>query len=227
MLDTVQSQLLNLILTADRAGANKLLEEFGEKEGYNNAVIKILEPVLEHIGIIWNSNEGVSLAQAYVAAKISEDFMTKISSVHQNNMRAGIKKCVVVLDNIEDDFHSLGRKMVSIFLKSAGYEICDLGNDVPAVDFIDKAIEIGACFVGVSAMMYSTAMNIKKIRDELDKRGLCDKIKLIAGGAVFRIRPELVSEVGADATAANAIIAPAVFDKLLKDIKATGGPYHE
>jgi methanogenic corrinoid protein MtbC1 len=219
MLDTVQSQLLNLILTADRTAANKLLEESGEKEGYNNAVIKILEPVLEHIGVIWNSNQGVSLAQAYVAAKISEDFMTKIALNHESEPGARPEKCMVVLGNIEDDFHSLGRKMVSIFLKSAGYKICDLGNDVPALEFVDKAVETGARFIGVSAMMYSTAMNIKKIKVELDRRGLCAKIKLIAGGAVFRLRPELVNETGGDATAANAILAPAVFDKLLKEMK--------
>jgi len=72
-------------------------------------------------------------------------------------------------------------------------------------------------------MMYTTAINIKKVRQELDKRGLSGKIKLVAGGAVFRIRPELVNEVGSDGTAGNAILAPALFDKLLRELRSAGG----
>jgi methylmalonyl-CoA mutase cobalamin-binding domain/chain len=218
MIDEIRKQLLNMILTADRANADKLLEDFGEKYGYNNAVIQILEPVLEQIGLFWESNQGVSLAQAYVAAKISEDFMSKIAAGKDPAAETAGKKGGVVLGNIEDDFHLLGRKMVAIFLRSAGWDVRDLGNDVSAAEFVDKAVETGARFIGVSAMMYSSAINIKKVREELDRRGLSGKIKLVAGGAVFRLRPELLSEVGGDATAANAIIAPGVFDALIKEM---------
>lgn len=218
MIDEIRKQLLNMILTADRANADKLLEDFGEKHGYNNAVIQILEPALEQIGLFWESNQGVSLAQAYVAAKISEDFMSKIAAGNEPASEMAGKKGVVVLGNIEDDFHLLGRKMVAIFLRSAGWDVRDLGNDVLAREFVDKAVETGARFIGVSAMMYSTAINIKKVREELDRRGLSGKIKLVAGGAVFRLRPELLGEVGGDATAANAIIAPGVFAGLLKEM---------
>jgi len=218
-----QELLLNAILAAYRPEANKILEDWAEKNGYDDAVISVLEPTLERIGNIWETTQNVSLAQAYVAGKISEDFMTKVaekksvSSVHVE------KKGAVVIGNIEDDYHSLGRKMVTIFLRSSGWEVYDLGNDIPAEDFVDEAVKTGANFIAASAMMYTTAMNIKKIRMELDKRGFSGKIKLVAGGAVFRLRPELVNEVGADGTAGNAILAPALLDRLSREFKTGGG----
>jgi len=120
----------------------------------------------------------------------------------------------VIVGNIEDDYHSLGRKLVSVFLQSAGWQVIDLGNDVTAQEFVDKAVETGARVIGVSAMMYTTAENIKRVRDELDRRNLAGNIKLAVGGAVFKFRPELVKEVGGDGTAANGFEAPRLFAEL-------------
>jgi len=223
MIESVREQLLKTILEAGRAEANTILERWAETNGYDDAVISVLEPVLEKIGVIWENTQNISLAQAYVAGKIAEDFMAKVSEKYSGSSCYAAKKGSVVLGNIEDDYHSLGRRMVAIFLKSAGWEVYDLGNDVPAADFVDEAVKTGSRFIGVSAMMYTTAMNIKKVRTEIDRRGLTGRIKLIAGGAVFRLRRELVSEVGADATAGNAIAAPAVFDKLSREFNAAGG----
>lgn len=68
--------------------------------------------------------------------------------------------------------------------------------------------------IGVSAMMYTTALNIKSLRAEIDRRGLTGKIQLAVGGAVFVLRPDLVDEIGGDGTARNAMAAPALFDDL-------------
>ena len=65
-------------------------------------------------------------------------------------------------------------------------------------------------------MMHTTALNIRRLREEIDNRGLRDKIKLAAGGAAFIWRPELVQEVGADGTAQHALDVPRLFDRLLK-----------
>ncbi len=123
-------------------------------------------------------------------------------------------KGTAIIGNVEDDYHSLGRKLVGIFLLTAGWKVVDLGNDVAPATFVDAAIENKARIIGVSAMMFTTAQNILSLRKEIDQRGLKNKIKLAVGGAVFKIRPDLVSEVGGDGTAANAIDAPALFEKL-------------
>jgi methanogenic corrinoid protein MtbC1 len=84
----------------------------------------------------------------------------------------------VVIGNIEDDFHSLGRRIVVSFLQSAGWEVHDLGNDVAAESFLDNALAVKAGIVGTSAMTQTTALNIRKLRSLIDMRGLSGQIKL-------------------------------------------------
>ncbi len=216
--DTVtdkQDKLLNYILKSNREQANDLVDEWASTHSYRQAIFELLEPALVKFGEKWNTNEGSSLAMGYVAGKIAEDIMTK-ASVENPKTATHKTKGPVVIGNIEDDFHSLGRKMVVTFLRANGWEVFDLGNDVLAEEFIDKAIEVGAKVVGASAMMYTTAINIKTLRNEIDRRGLKGKIQLAVGGAVFILRPELVQEVGGDGTAKNALVASDLVKNLLE-----------
>jgi len=209
-----RKHLVEAILNADRQTANQLLDEWVAQYGVERTINEILDPTLEDIGKIWECSTDLSLAQAYVSGKISEDFMLKHLALSDDNGLPTEKKGPVVIGNIEDDFHSLGRKMVGIFLRASGWNVIDLGNDVLATEFIDKAIESGAKVIGISAMMYSTAVNIKKVREEITKRNLSNQIKIAVGGAVFRLRPELVTEVGGDGTTGNAMNVNPLFEKL-------------
>jgi methanogenic corrinoid protein MtbC1 len=87
------------------------------------------------------------------------------------------------------------------------------------VQFVDKAIEVGAFVVGASAMMQTTALNIRKLRDLIDARGLKGRLKLAVGGAVFNWRPELVAEVGGDGTSGNAAVVDTLFQRLQAEAK--------
>ena len=128
----------------------------------------------------------------------------------------------VVIGNVEDDFQSLGRKFVVIFLLAAGWEVIDLGNDVPASTFVDTAVQVGSKVIGVSAMMLSTAENIRAIREEIDKRALSGRIQLAVGGAIFKLHPELASLFGGDGTAAHAVDASSLFEKLWERASQNG-----
>jgi len=213
---TVVDQLIEAMLLADRNEAKTLLDNYGNQNGFAAAASEVLEPSLSRIGEIWETSGNVSLAQAYVAAKVAGDFMESVSLSQEETIEP-MKRGTVIIGNIEEDFHSLGRNMVTIFLKKDGWDVCDLGNDVPAEAFVQQAVDLKARFIAISAMMYSTAMNILKVREELDRRNLSDRIKLVVGGAVFKLRPELLKEVGGDATAANAIVAAKVFRELAED----------
>lgn len=199
--------LFQLILQSDRRGAKRLVEELAKSKGYEYCVKEILEPALSRFGERWAKADDVSLAQGYMAGKIAEDVMMKVKTEKDLEERGEERKISVVMGNIEDDFHALGRKMVSIFLQSSGFTVHDLGNDVIPEEFVDRAQETGARVIGASAMMYSTAMNICRLREEIDKRGLKGKVSLAVGGAVFNLRPELVKEVGGEGSSRNAIDA--------------------
>ena len=213
----MKDKLLEYILTAEREKANQLLTDWGEKHTYKQALLEILNPVLLQIGKLWHTGK-VSLAQGYVASKVTEDIFKKIIQFEMDSVTHDSSSKIAVIGNAEDDYHALGRKMVSIFLQTANWKVIDLGNDVSAEEFVDACVLHKAQIIGVSAMMFTTAMNIKKIRNLLNERNLSSKIKLAVGGAIFLIRKDLVYEVGADGTTDNAMNAPQLFDELLEKL---------
>lgn len=210
-VQALQTELLDHIIAARRDAAVELLTGVGTAQGFSHAVHAVLEPVLVEIGERW-TKERLSLAQGYVAGKVAEDILLKMA---KDAPRPGARrKGPVVLGNIEDDHHALGRKMVAIFLTAAGWDVVDLGNDVLPTEFVDKAEALDARIIGVSAMMLTTAERIVFVRQELDRRGLSGRVQLAVGGAVINLRPELVDALGGDGTCASAIQAPALFDSL-------------
>ncbi len=223
MISDLVNQLLGFIMTADRQSANETVDRWARVNGYQKAVIEVLEPTLELFGKRWAEDKNISLAQGYIAAKIAEDILTKTSEEKPEVVPATGPKGPVIMGNIEDDFHSLGRKMICIFLRSAGWKVYDLGNDVLAEEFVDKAEEVGARVIGASAMMHLTAVNIAKLRNEIDRRNLNDRVQLAVGGAVFKIRPDLVDKVGGNGTADHAIVVPKLIERLWEKAVSMGG----
>jgi len=208
-------ELLSAIERADRAEANAIIADWAQGRSFKQAVPELLSPTLEAFGRIWATGHGgVSLATGYVASKVAEDVLARVLLEAGGDSPSTPSKGPVVLGNVEDDFHPLGRRMVVAFLRAEGWEVRDLGVDVSAEAFVDAAEETGARVIGASAMMRTTAKNVAKLRQEIDGRGLKDKVQLAVGGAVFKLRPELVAEFGGDGTAASAVEASALFQDL-------------
>ncbi|BHH84528.1 cobalamin B12-binding domain-containing protein [Desulforhopalus sp. 52FAK] len=210
----IQHALIELIQKADRHSASLLLDTWADEHGYDRLLKDVLEPTLLLIGEEWRTAENFTLAQSYMAAKVAEDALLKAAEHKKDGNKILPTKGPVVIGNIEDDFHSLGRRMIGTFLQADGWIVEDLGNDVLAKEFVDKAVEIGARVIGVSAMMRTTAHNIKQLRAELDQRELTGRIQLAVGGAVFLVCPGLDLEVGGDGTTRTAIDAPVLFQRL-------------
>jgi len=214
-------QLLKTMIGADRPGAAQVIDQaIAEGLASERIIADILDPALVQLDRLWGQ-ESVSLAQTFVAAKIAEDVLLRCVPKGRTSPPHNTP---VVIGNIEDDFHSLGRRIVGSFLRAAGWEVHDLGNDVLPEQFVDKAIEVRAVVVGASAMMQTTALNIRKLRDLIDARGLTGRLKLAVGGAVFGWRPELVAQVGGDGTARNATGADALFQRLQSEAKGEVKP---
>lgn len=212
--------LLNEILDASLDAAMRRLSEAARRDGYPSVIRDYLEPVLQRTGRMWIDGT-ISLAQSYIAGKVAENILR--AALEDGGPGSAVPpRGVAVLGNIEDDFHALGRRMVASFLRLDGWEIVDLGNDVSPAGFVDAALERNARIIGVSAMMLSTALNIRGLRTELDRRNLSGVLPLAVGGAVFNMRPGLVEEVGGDGTASSAMDAPALFRTLCEGATARG-----
>ena len=206
--------LIETLRQADRPGANALLADWATTHGHERLLAEVLEPMLQRIGEEWRLAESFTLAQAYVAARVAEDMLTSIAARSKPDAEPQATKGPVVIGNIEDDFHALGRRMVGTFLRTDGWMVHDLGNDVLPEAFVDKALEVGARVIGVSAMMLTTARNIRRLREAIDRRQLTGRLQLAVGGAVFKVCPGLDKEVGGDGTAGSALAASALFTEL-------------
>lgn len=206
-------QLLQDVLDGQLDAAVKALELEAAAHGYSSVISGLIEPVLKQAGEMWLSGT-ISLAQSYVAGKVAEIILDSSVKKSQDRGQARPPKATIVIGNIEDDFHVLGRRMVSSFLRLDGWTLVDLGNDVPAASFVDAALAHKAPIIAVSAMMLTTALGIRAVRQELAARARDVPIQLAVGGAIFRARPELVAEVGADGTADSAMQAPSLMASL-------------
>ena len=112
----------------------------------------------------------------------------------------------VVIGSVKGDLHDIGKNLVGIMLKGAGFEVVDLGNDVAPERFVEAAVASGASIIGMSALLTTTMPVMKDVVDLVKSRGLEGKIKVIVGGAPVSER--FAREIGADSygyDAANAV----------------------
>ena len=103
----------------------------------------------------------------------------------------------VVIGTVKGDLHDIGKNLVGIMLKGAGFEVIDVGNDVDPGVFVDTAEAEGASVVGLSALLTTTMTGMKDVVEIVKTRGLEDKIKVIVGGAP--LSKDFADEIGADA----------------------------
>jgi len=103
----------------------------------------------------------------------------------------------VVIGTVQGDLHDIGKNLVGIMLKGAGFEVIDLGRDVAPEKFIDVAEESGAGIIGMSALLTTTMPAMKKTVDLARERGLYGKVRFLVGGAP--LSDDYAKEIGADA----------------------------
>lgn len=119
----------------------------------------------------------------------------------------------VVIGTIKGDLHDIGKNLVGIMLKGAGFEVIDLGHDVEPEAFVDAAVREGAPLIGMSALLTTTMSRMKDVVGLLRSRGLTGRIKTIVGGAP--LSPEFAREIGADDYASDGATAVARVKSLL------------
>jgi 5-methyltetrahydrofolate--homocysteine methyltransferase len=112
----------------------------------------------------------------------------------------------VVLGSVQGDLHDIGKNLVGIMLEGAGFEVVDLGIDVPPEKFIEAAITGNASVIGLSSLLTTTMDIMKGVVDLVGERGVSDQIKVIVGGAP--LSEEFAQSIGAQGyayDAANAV----------------------
>jgi len=121
----------------------------------------------------------------------------------------------VVIGTAQGDIHDIGKSMVVSFLQANGFEVYDLGRDVEMQQFIDKAKEVDADIIGMSALLTTTMSMQKTLIQELKKTGLREKFKVMVGGAPATQR--WADRIGADAYGVDAADAAKKATELLEE----------
>jgi 5-methyltetrahydrofolate--homocysteine methyltransferase len=122
-------------------------------------------------------------------------------------IRAGVPTMgTVVIGTVRGDLHDIGKNLVGIMLKGAGFDVIDLGHDVAPQKMVDAAREHGATVIGMSALLTTTMPAMRDVVDLLRAQGLDGRIRTVVGGAP--VTAAFAREIGADAygyDAANAV----------------------
>lgn len=112
------------------------------------------------------------------------------------------KKGTVVIGVIEGDTHDIGKNMVRIMFETSGFDVFDLGRDVPPQAFVDKAVEVKADIIGLSTLMTTTMDGMGQVIRLLEQSNLREQFKVMVGGGP--ISSGFAKRIGADGYAVNA-----------------------
>jgi len=143
------------------------------------------------------------LPELIEAAMIMEKVTAALNEEIIKEMPDGIaKKGTMIIATVEGDVHDIGKGIVISMIKTQGIDVIDMGRDVGIEAIIDKALEYDADIIGTSALLTSTIEGMKKLEEELRRRGLRDRFRTIVGGAP--VTQKFAEKIGADAYAEDA-----------------------
>ncbi|KUK90091.1 MAG: Trimethylamine corrinoid protein 1, partial [Thermotogales bacterium 46_20] len=166
-----------------------LAEGLSAKEILDGALI----PGMDEVGKLFREGE-YFVPEVLVAAKAMNQCMDLIEPLL---VSGGVKKIgKVVAGTIEGDLHDIGKNLVCMMLKGAGFEIIDLGVDVKPEEFVEAAKGAKPDILVISALLTTTMLNMPRVIEELKKAGIRDDVKVLIGGAP--VSQTYAEEIGAD-----------------------------
>jgi len=143
------------------------------------------------------------------------DLMDVVGAILEKNIPAEEieRKKTIVIGTVQGDMHSVGKNLVANMLKASGFEVHDMGVDVPSMNFIEKAKEVKADMIALSSLLTTTMPYQKEVIEDLSAMGIRDQFKvMIGGGPVTEV---YARDIGADGYGRDAIEALDEAKKLL------------
>jgi len=183
------------IVEGDSEELVRLVEQAIEKVDPLEIVEKGMAPGMTDVGNKFGEGQ-VYLPELLMAAEAWEEAM-KIIKPKLLAIGASMKKTgTVVVGTVQTDIHEIGKNILANLLTTAGFDVHDVGCDVPATKFLAKAEEVKADIIAASAIMSTTIPYQKDVIDLLESKGLRDKYIVLVGGGV--VTQEWADKIGAD-----------------------------
>ncbi|MGD8473305.1 MAG: corrinoid protein [Anaerolineae bacterium] len=209
--DDIYARMRNSIQEYDEAEAAAAATE-AVAAGLNpvEAVEKGFAGAIRELGEAFDRMD-IFLPQLVMAADAMKAGVAVLEEAMQASGGKLQKKGVVVLGTVEGDIHDIGKTVVGAMLQANGYEVHDLGVDVPSPRFIQAAEDLGANVIALSALLSTTMLHQRDVTELLRNKGLQSKYFVIIGGAP--VTQQWADEIGADAYALHAVEAVRVLNE--------------
>lgn len=207
-MDFRNEEFKDALLNINRKRVSEIFQQgYNEAKSFNN-LEKMIILSLEQIGDGWE--KGVySLAQVYMSGVICEELIDEYMP-KTNTTR---KTMPIIAIGVLQDHHALGKRIVYSVLRASGYELIDLGQGLKVHELVKRALENHVEVLLISTLMLSSALKIRAVRDRIDEDG--KSMKIIAGGAPFRMDGQLWKKIGADADGKNASDVVNIIEKVM------------
>ena len=195
------------LLQIDRIRAVEIFESIYLKDRNFETLEHLTMEALERIGVGWEDGQ-LSLSQVYMSGVICEELIKKYIPKCGSSYKNKPKISIAVLQ----DHHALGKRIVYSVLRASGYDLIDFGQGLSVEKIVEKTIEAEIDILLISTLMLPSALKVKNVVESLRKNG--SSVKVVVGGAPFRLDSSLWQKVNADADGKNGTEVIKIIDKL-------------
>ncbi len=204
-----EEDLVKAVLEGDEIATVRIANEALETKADPSDILQRGAEGIIEAGRLWQQGD-YFLPDVILAAEAYREVMDRVTPLLPEGNEG---KGTVLIGSVAGDAHEIGKNIVVAILRSSGYRVVDLGVDVPAADFVDKARELQPRVLGLGAYMTTTMRRMPEVLEALSAAGLRAGLKVMVGGAP--LTAEYAAEIGADGYGADAYEALAVIDRLL------------
>jgi len=198
LVNKIMEAIINLQLEDALEYAKKAIDAgVDPQEIISNSIVKGMEIVGEKF-----EKGEYFLSELIAAGEIGKQIIELLNPFIKMSARESKKLGKVVIGTVRGDIHDIGKNIVAMLLDTAGFEVIDLGADVPPDRFVEAVARHDAKIVAMSALLTVTMPEMRNVIEELKKAGLRDRVKVIVGGAP--VTKEYADEIGADGYGENA-----------------------
>ncbi|WHH57304.1 homocysteine S-methyltransferase family protein [Petroclostridium sp. X23] len=207
----ILEQIYDAVVKGSKDSVSELINTaLKQNAAPDKLVNEVLIPAITHVGELYDQKK-YFLPQLIQSAEAMKKAFERVEPLLKTQQDTAPKnKTKLVLATVRGDIHDIGKNIVGLMLKNYGFEVHDLGKDVSAQDIIDKAREIDAQIIGLSALMTTTMVEMKEVIQLAKKEGL--RSKFMIGGAV--VNEQFAQEIGADGYSEDAHSAVKLAQKL-------------
>ena len=202
------------IVTGNKDEAEQLAQQaISEKMDLNEVIEQGYILGIQEVGRLWEEGEYFlpELITSAECMKAAMEIMKPELEKAQIDLRSAGK---IVIGTVEGDIHDIGKNLVSSILSANGFDVVDLGADVKLDRFIEKADELNADLICLSALLTTTMTGQKRLIERLKEKGLYGRFKVMVGGAP--VNQKWADDIGADGYSENALTAVGAAKKLVE-----------